>query len=200
MLLPRFSMIMMIFLSALIALSSYRFLILGLPLAFPGMPGHIENRQLAFLLHISLAPVALLLGSLQLLPNLRSKQPAYHRWAGRLYGIAVLIAGIAGMIVAVGAEGGIIASSGFGLLAILWLYVTAKGINHARAREFKKHRQWMLRSFALTFAGVTLRLELLGFMFAGFEYTEASIYLAWTAWLPNLLFIEWWLRRHPQAP
>lgn len=190
----RLPLILSIFFSCVIALMSYRFLILGVPMAFPGMLGHIENRPLAFLLHISLAPLALLVGCLQLLPWLQAKLPGLHRWTGRIYGIAVLIAGISGLVVALGAEGGVVASIGFGVLAVTWLYVTTRGIVHAMAHEVVEHRRWMIRSFALTFAGVTLRLQLPGFFLAGLEYAEASIFVAWTCWVPNLVIAEWWLR------
>jgi hypothetical protein len=53
----------------------------------------------------------------------------------------------------------------------------------------------MIRSFALTFAGVTLRMQLPGFGAIGLDYTAASVYLAWTCWLPNIAVVEWWLRR-----
>ena len=53
----------------------------------------------------------------------------------------------------------------------------------------------MIYAFALTFAGVTLRVYLFGFMTAGLTYTEASPYLAWLCWLPNLGFAWWKLRR-----
>ncbi|PCJ82856.1 MAG: hypothetical protein COA52_19885 [Hyphomicrobiales bacterium] len=195
MFIPRISLFMMAFLSITIALASYRFLALGLPLAFNEMPGHIENRLLAFVVHISAAPVALLVGSLQMLPKLRSWSPVYHRWAGRLYGVAVLVGSVSGLIIAFGAEGGVAAQVGFSMLALVWLWVTVKAVIYARNRQIADHRRWMIRSFALTFAGVTLRLQLLGFMFAGFEYNEASVYLAWLCWIPNLIAVEWWLRR-----
>jgi hypothetical protein len=37
------------------------------------MLGHIEFRRLAFVTHVSLAPLALVFGSLQLLPRLRAR-------------------------------------------------------------------------------------------------------------------------------
>ena len=199
MILPRIQLFLMVLLSFGVALASYRFLALGLPLAFPDMLGHIEARRLAFLLHVSFAPMALILGSLQLLPRLRAKRPGLHRWSGRLYGVAVLVAGVADLVVASGAAGEISAQLGFGLLSILWLIATTQGVRHARVRQFALHRRWMIRSFALTFAGVTLRLYLLGFMGAGFSYTEASVYLAWMCWVPNLIAVEWWLRRRVQS-
>ena len=195
--LPRISLFVMVLFSFVIALGSYRFLALGLPMAFQDMLGHIEFRRLAFVTHVSTAPLALVFGSMQLLPSLRARHPAVHRWTGRLYGVSVLLAGLTGLVVASGAAGGLSTQLGFGLLSVLWLVVTALGVWHARARRFAEHRRWMIRSFALTFTGVTLRLYLLIFIGAGFTYTEASVYLAWLGWIPNLVAVEWWLRRRP---
>ena len=185
------------FFSTIIALGSYRFIFLGLPASFSGMSQHIDHNFIAFSSHIILAPLALLLGAIQFLPKFQiSRMPVSHRWVGRAYGIAVLFAGISGFWVALDAKGGVVATSGFALLAGIWVFVTAMGINYARQRLFTEHRRWMLRSFALTLAGVTLRLQLLLFSVAGLSYTEASVYLAWSCWVPNLFFINWWLLRH----
>ena len=191
----RIPMFLMVLFSFLVALLSYRFLFIGLDLSFPEMPGHIANRRFAFLLHITFAPMALMAGALQLLPRLRARFPVMHRWSGRSYALFVLIAGVSGIVVALGAQGGPSATYGFVLLSVIWLITTFQGVRFARARQFSQHRTWMIRSFALTFAGVTLRLYLLGFMLSGFTYTEASIYLAWICWVPNLLAVEWWLAR-----
>lgn len=182
-------------LSVLVALATFRVIPLGLSLSFAEMLGHLDQRWWAFVLHIWGASAALGLGSVQFFAGFRAKHLGIHRWIGRLYAISILIAGVAGFIVALGAEGGIIASVGFGLLAILWLSVTFNAVRLARARRIAEHKRWMIRSFALTFAAVTLRLYLLGFMGAGFTYTEASVYLAWMCWVPNLIIVEWLLRR-----
>lgn len=199
MLRSRVSFYLMAFFSVVIALSSYRFLFLGLPLSFQGMEGHIDNRLFSFMIHISLAPIALLLGVIQFSPKIRAKMPAVHRWSGRVYGVCVLLSGAAGFIVALGAKGGVVATVGFVILACVWVFTTVVGIQYARASRFIEHRRWMIRSFALTLAGVTLRLQLVGFMGAGLEYTEASVYVAWLCWVPNMIAAEWWLRRGKTA-
>lgn len=187
-------------LSLVVALVTFRVIPLGLRLSFGEMSGHIDQRWWAFVLHIWGASAALALGGLQFFAGFRAKQPRVHRWIGRAYGVAILIAGVAGFVVALGVAGGAVASVGFALLAILWLGVTFNAVRLARARRIAEHKRWMIRSFALTFAAVTLRLYLLGFMAAGFSYTEASVYLAWICWMPNLLFAEWFVRRFPRVP
>lgn len=192
---PQLPIWIMVGSSVLVALATFRIAFLGMPLSFPEMLGHIDQRWLAFVLHIWGASAALALGAVQFFARFRAKYPVVHRWVGRLYGGSILIAGVAGFIIALGAEGGVIARLGFGLLAILWVGVTFNAVRLARRLRIAEHRRWMIRSFALTFAAVTLRLYMLGFVGAGFSYTEASIYLAWLCWVPNLIAAEWLLRR-----
>ena len=94
------------FLSLAIALMSYRFLFLGLEAAFAGMEGHITDRQTIFLVHIIASPIALATGVLQFLPRLRARRPALHRWTGRIYALAILFGGLAGLAMALDAAGG----------------------------------------------------------------------------------------------
>lgn len=187
------------FFSILIALASYRFLGLGLDLSFPDMPGQIELRKTAFIFHVTAAPIALILGAIQMFPKMRAKHKTLHRWLGRIYGISILVAGLSGLVIAANAAGGLSAQLGFGILSVLWLGVTSVAIFHAVKRKIGLHRRWMIRSFALTFAAVTLRLYLVMFFIGGFTYTEASVYIAWLCWVPNLIFAEWWLRRKKRS-
>lgn len=195
----RIPLIIVIMLSILIALPSYRFLVLEMSVAFQGMNYHIEQRTLAFILHITAAPIALIIGGIQFISSLRSRHPTIHRILGRIYVFAVLIGGISGLLLAYGNENGDLARLGFGLLSIAWLISTAFALHHAIARRISEHRKWMVRSFALTFAGVTLRLYLAIFFIAGFQYSEAVVYLAWICWVPNLLFVQFWLRKEHQT-
>ena len=62
------------------------------------------------------------------------------------------------------------------------------------------HRAWMLRNFALTFAAVTLRIQL-GVMTGGLgmSFDDAYACVAWTSWVPNLVLVEWFLALAPSA-
>jgi hypothetical protein len=56
-------------------------------------------------------------------------------------------------------------------------------------------RQWMLRSYALVFAAVTLRIELPLLTMAFGDFTPANQVAAWLSWVPNALWVEWYIRR-----
>lgn len=177
------------------AFMSFRFLSLGLEPAFEEMIGHIVQHRSVFLAHVIAAPIALAAGVFQFAPKLRARRPALHRWSGRLYVLAILVGGISGFAMAVKAIGGPVAGWGFGLLALGWLFTTATALGFAMKRQIAQHKRWMMRSYALTFAAVTLRIYLPFFLLNGFSYAEASLYVAWMCWVPNLLVMEWFLGR-----
>ena len=112
------------------------------------------------LTHGVFGALALTLGIFQFSSRLRSRYLAVHRWMGRIYVFACIIGGAAGFLLALGTDAGSIAQWGFGLLAVIWVSCAIQAWRLALARRFVEHREWMVRSFALTFAAVTLRLYL----------------------------------------
>ena len=92
--------------------------------------------------------------------GLRNRRPIVHRVLGRLYGLAILISGASGLWLAATTMAGPVAAFGFGLLAVLWLGTTGRGISLAIRGDRVAHRRWMIRSIALTLAAVTLRIQI----------------------------------------
>jgi len=150
--------------------------------------GVIERVPLPMLTHAIVAPFALLLGPFQFFPGLRARHPGVHRWMGRIYVAAVLIGGSAALATAPFASGGPVAAIGFGTLALAWLGVTFAAWRAAVARRLERHRTLMRFSYAMTFAAVTLRLQIpFGFALFHFaSYRDMSVWLAYTSWLPNV--------------
>lgn len=144
-------------------------------------------------IHIAGAVTALLLGSLQFIPALR-KIPS-HRWVGRVYVVGCLVGGGAGLILAPGSFAGPIASVGFGSLAVIWIAVTLMGWRAAMQGRFVEHRRWMIRSWALTLAAVTLRLYLPTVQILDLPFLPWYRAISFLAWVPNLIAAEIWLRR-----
>lgn len=150
----------------------------------------------AFYLHVGLGGLSLLSGWTQFSKRLRATNIALHRKLGTVYVLSVLISGIAGLYVAFFATGGPVAQSGFTGLAIAWLITTTFAYQTIRRKKVDEHRAWMIRSYALTFAAVTLRLWLpaLTSLF-GMDFIPAYRIIAWLCWVPNLIWAEWYLRR-----
>ena len=165
------------------------------------MATHFAERPLAVFLHFSFSPLALLVGGFQFMEGVRKKRPVIHRWTGRTYVLACMLGAIGGLWMALTTGAGAFAQSGFALLAIFWIVTTGKAYQEARAKRFDSHRRWMIRSFALTFAAVTLRLYLgLSLGPLQLEFAVAYPYISWACWVPNLLFAELYLRRSRFSP
>jgi uncharacterized membrane protein len=146
-------------------------------------------------IHVAGAVTALVLGSLQFLPALRRGSGPPHRWIGRVYVVGCLVGGAAGLILAPGSSAGPIASVGFGSLAVIWIAVNVLGWRAAMQGRFADHRRWMIRSWALTLAAVTLRLYLPLVMALDLPFLPWYRAISFLAWVPNLIAAELWLRR-----
>ncbi|MCK7612154.1 DUF2306 domain-containing protein [Roseibium sediminicola] len=184
-------------LSVLIALVSYRFLPQGVETAMDFMAHHVQDNALMLYAHIGVAPIALAVMPFQFLKNLRARRPAVHRWLGRIHVAAILVSGVAGFQLAFYTSAGPFAAAGFAILAVIWLSTTGMAFYFALKRQIDLHRIWMLRSAALTFAAVTLRVYLGAATAAGIDFDTAYLLVSWLAWVPNALVMEayLWTRR-----
>lgn len=152
--------------------------------------------RLSFYGHVFFGPIALLTGPFQFMPKFRNNKMKWHRALGIIYIVACLIGGVAGLSAAQFASGSPMNVWGFSFLAISWLITTTYAWTAIMKKDIEGHQKWMLRSFALTLAAVTLRLQL-GIYQAlfGMTFFEAYNIVAWSCWVPNLIFIEWFIRK-----
>ena len=180
-------------LSAAVAIFSYRYLPRIGPLA-PDILANLFARPWLDV-HVTGAATALLVGPFQFLPWVRRRFPALHRTLGRVYLVGCLTGGVGGLIMAFGSNKGPIAMAGFASLAVCWIVANIQGWRLAVARRFDEHRAWMLRSFAMTFAAVTLRIYIVALPMLGMAPLDAYRASAFLAWVPNLILVELWLRR-----
>ena len=152
--------------------------------------------NLSFYTHISLAGIALLIGWLLFLKKLRAEYLHLHRLIGKIYIISVLLSSLAGYYIAYHATGGIYAVYGFSGMSTAWLLTTIIAYKAIRAGDIKKHERWMIRSYAVTFTGVTFRLWLPFLKFAcQMDFLEAYPISSWVSWMANLVVAELIIRR-----
>jgi uncharacterized membrane protein len=194
---------------AFLALSALVIGAVSLRYALPGMPFPMDLPSLElsprpFIVHAVSASLALVLGPLQLVPAWRARFPALHRWVGRTYVLSVAVAWLSSLPLAVNAMTGAVAAAGFFALGLAWVVTTGMGLARALQRRLAEHRRWMLRSFALTAAAITLRIYLGASMAADIDEELSYPVIAWLCWVPNAFVAEWYLRRQgrtqrPQA-
>lgn len=154
-------------------------------------------------LHFAAGGIILVLGSIQLMEGVRVKYPVFHRWIGRIYVGASLLAAVGGLVFIFvrGTIGGITMDIGFSLYGILMFLAGAETFRHARAGRIEIHRAWALRLYALAIGSWLYRMDY-GFWLlladgAGhlqnFEGPFDKIMAFWF-YVPNLLVAELFIR------
>lgn len=125
----------------------------------------------AVMFHVLFAALIIGAGQLQLIPAVRAKMPAFHRWSGRFYMVASVLVSMAGVYLVwarprvIGSLAQDIGTTGSGVLILVFLPLA---LYYAIKRDIKRHRQWALRLFMVVSAVWFLRLMTFGwFMTTG---------------------------------
>jgi len=152
----------------------------------------------AFYIHVFSAVAALLAGFTQFSPQLLRDNPKVHRLIGKIYVANILFINFpAGLIMGVCANGGLPGKTAFLLLDVLWFFFTWKAFFCAKNKRYVDHKNYMIRSFALTFSAITLRTWklILSNIFA-IDLVELYVIDAWLGFVPNLLVAEIIIRKN----
>jgi hypothetical protein len=87
---------------------------------------------------------------------------------------------------------------GFFVLSIVWPLTSLVAFERARQRRFADHRAWMIRSYCLTFAAVSVRLAGLPFLILT-RNPVVAITLTFWSWILNLIVAEGIIRLSKRA-
>ena len=98
--------------------------------------------------------IALLIGPIQFSSRFRQRHLKFHRVLGRIYVLSVFIGALTGVALACGRPG----FPGTSMQAAAWMVCTTAAFITARNRQIIQHRQWMARSYAVTFTFVSSRV------------------------------------------
>jgi len=104
--------------------------------------------------HTICGTLALLAGPLQFSSRFRQRHLKFHRVLGRIYVISVFVGAFTGIALAAGRPG----LPGTSMQAAAWIVCTTAAFLTARNRQILQHRQWMARSYAVTFTFVSSRV------------------------------------------
>ncbi len=150
-----------------------------------------------FYTHVYSAIFVLLAGFTQFNNQLLRHYPKVHKVLGYLYvGVVLLLAAPSGVFIGWFANGGLFPQISFVTLGILWFWFTLKAILCIFKKDLLNHRKFMYRSFALACSAITLRLWKVILVYL-FHPAPMDVYqiVAWIAWVPNLLFAEWLIKK-----
>lgn len=125
------------------------------------VPG-VTKGNLAVVMHLASAVVIMLAGAVQLVPQVRSRFPIFHRWNGRIYMLTAVTLSVAGLYMTWirGSVGDLAQHLSGTLNAILMWLFAALALRYAMARDFKTHRRWALRLFLVVSGSWFYRIAL----------------------------------------
>jgi uncharacterized membrane protein len=104
--------------------------------------------------HTLAGTLALLIGPINFSSRIRQRHLQLHRILGRVYVISVFVGSFTGIALAAGRPG----LPGTSMQAAAWMVCTTAAFVTARNRQIAVHRQWMARSYAVTFTFVSSRV------------------------------------------
>ena len=110
--------------------------------------------RLLLIPHTICGVIALLSGPIQFSLRFRQRHLKFHRVLGRIYVVSVFIGAATGVALATGRPG----FPGTSMQAAAWIVCTTAAFLTARNRQILQHRQWMARSYAVTFTFVSSRV------------------------------------------
>lgn len=150
----------------------------------------------AYYAHVLVAALILLAGIIQFHPNLRRRLPHVHRWLGKFYvGGILLFAAPGGFIMSFFINRGPWVLCSFLLQTVAWVACTYYAYVCIRQRRIPEHEAWMLRSYSITLAAITLRVYAFSTSWA-LDLSQPAAYaiIAWGSWVLNLAVCECYLR------
>uniref|UniRef100_UPI00404972F1 DUF2306 domain-containing protein n=1 Tax=Flavobacterium sp. TaxID=239 RepID=UPI00404972F1 len=162
----------------------------------------LTHYKWAFFGHVFSSIFIITFGLSQFSKTIRNRFAFVHKWSGRIYVLLILCIGSpTGLIMAYHANGGLIAQISFSMLSILWFVFTLKAYVSIRKRNYKQHKNFMIRSYALTLSAVSLRLFKYGIV-SIFELPPMDTYkiVSVLGWVINLGIAEIIIRTAHQNP
>ncbi|CAH2714255.1 hypothetical protein BACCIP111895_01416 [Neobacillus rhizosphaerae] len=139
--------------------------------------------------HILLGTISLAIGPFQLTKK-SQKNAKLHKMLGKIYAVAIFINILMVPYLTLSATGGMGSTIAFLVLNIFWLWTTSIGVIRATQRKITAHKEWIVRSYAITWVFVTFRIVVIPLSL--FLDSSLSFPLAvYISILMNLLFVEW---------
>jgi len=161
-----------------------------LPLFAPGTASRAHLFEIRWLLvpHVAGAVIALTTGAGQFSSRIRRWNLNFHRIMGRVYVGAIFVAGPAAIVM----SHGTIFFTATLVQAGAWLVTAVAALLTARNRQIEQHRQWVVRSYAVTFTFIVLHVANptgIWTHFSDAEYATAIIICTFLAVLvPDVAF------------
>lgn len=178
-------------LTALVAIGFFASFALPYLAQDPRVLTRYGSRQAWLLVHIGAGTVALLTGPVQLWLGLSNRVVTLHRRLGLAYVASVAVGAVAAFYLAAHTTLGWVFGAGLTGLGVAWVVTTTLAVAAIRRQMIEQHKDWMIRSYVVTFAFVSFR-AFWGLLQAAGIGTQAEQLAAssWFCWAGPLLVVE----------
>lgn len=123
----------------------------------PARPHYFAMRW-PLLPHAIFGIFSILAGPVQFSSRVRRNYPKLHRVIGRLYVGSIMISAPMGAVIVLALPEDNNFRIGVCVHATLWFITTLMAFLTARNRQILQHKQWMVRSYVLTFSFIVTRI------------------------------------------
>jgi hypothetical protein len=147
-------------------------------------------RRAWLLVHIAGGLLAILSGPVQLWLGIRDRRMELHRKLGLVYIGAVTVGTVGAIGLAVQSPFGWVFPAGLLGLALAWVVTTSLAFASIRRSLIEQHKEWMIRSYVVTFAFVTFRVLNVVLLGAGMPPQQVLDFAAWSCWAVPLVVTE----------
>jgi uncharacterized membrane protein len=147
------------------------------------------------LIHILPGALFLTLAATQFMPRIRQNHLNLHRWMGRCLVVLGLIIGVSALVMSYRMNiGGPNETAATTLYAIVFLVCLIKAYVHVRRKEIARHREWMIRAYAVGLGVATTR-PIVGAFFAFRKLTPHEFFgiAFWLGFTITFLVAEAWI-------
>jgi len=161
--------------------------------------GRFAAHPVLTLLHVLPGGIFLVLAPFQFSSRIRGRHIQFHRWSGRALILAGLVSALSGLYFGILMPyGGPAEVAVIVLVGGLFLTAIGRALAAIRKHQVSRHREWMIRAFAVAIGISTVRIVAgvydMALTPAGVRPAEIFVLSLWTGWALTLAGAELWIR------
>ena len=160
-----------------------------------GLDAPFARHRALTLIHIVPGMLFMILAPLQFIPRIRRQHRKFHRWAGRVVVGAGIIIGVTALVMSFGTViGGANETAATVTFALIFLFELVVAFIYIRRGNVARHREWMIRAYAIALAIATIR-PIIGAFFAARRLSPHEFFgiAFWIGFTVHLIAAEVWL-------
>ncbi len=148
------------------------------------------------LIHVVTGGAFLSHGLLQFSTRIRNRHLRFHRWSGRFLVTLAIFAGVTGLWLGVVAPYSSTERLPTAAAGALFLIAPAIAVIAIRRGDIARHREWMIRFFALGVGIVVIRLAapVILWLLSPAPFRDIVGLTFWAGWVVSLTIAEVWIR------